>query len=336
MAREQEGFIKHEGKEIGFYLFWGIFVTILLPLFLGFVRGGFEDSFIAGQPLLFGDILTTYLIYYIIITAGLIGLTTLKILELIYTKPGDDITAKGPIPVLTTAYMHDPEKDGALYRMFKALGFSGKKNWMRWSVSMFRLFIYFTIIFGALGLVQTVNPSAQFVGIPQLPFQVTETIEVLFTAEPPAFAETTLMIFVLSILMGINRWFVNIFNFESSTRKGAFWFIALVIIAPLIGLLWMGWHNIVYGASDVALLATFIFGWLGATLTILMGSWIPWYVWHFWNNIFAKLREVVPADTNIVAWIVAGLIILSIGMFIGEVAWHRFKKNRVPLPREPS
>lgn len=323
MVRESEEWFQHEIKEISFYVIFGLIMTVLLPIFLGFVLEAFKGSFVAGRPLQFGDIIVTYMIYYIMIIAGLIGLPILKLREMFVTKRGEDVAEQSKPSALAVAYLHDPEVDGALWNFFRFMGYKGKKNPMRFTLSMFRMFIIGTLIFATLGMLQTMNPKAQFVGIPQLPFQFTETAEVLFTAEPPAFAETTMMIFVLSLLMGLNAFVVSKFKMP----KGVYWFIALVFVCPLVGLGWMGFHNIVYGNSETALFATFIFGWLGSTITVLFGTWILWYCWHFWNNIFAKVREVVPANEDII-FVSAVLIVLLLIFWIGtEILIRRMKKK---------
>ena len=132
--------------------------------------------------------------------------------------------------------------------------------------------------------------------------------DVFFAAEPPSFSETTMMIVVLSALMGFNAWLCSKFKLG----QGAYWIIGFFIVAPTIGAAWMGFHSIVYGASEVSLFATFLFGWLGATITIALGTWIFWYVWHFWNNIFARLRDVVEVNEDVVFLSIIALVMLLI------------------------
>lgn len=330
--RENNSWLDNEIKEITFYVIFGIIMTVILPIYLGFVLRGFEESFIAGRPLQFGDILVTYMIYYVMIFAGLIGLPILKIREMFVTKKGEHVARQSNPSIFSVAYLHDPEIDGGLYNMFRALGQKGKKNWMYWSRSVLRVFIIATLIFSLIGLLQTINPTAQFVGIPQLPFQVTETMEVLFTAEPPAFAETTMMLFILSLLMGVNAWFVSKFKLP----VGVFWVIAFLVICPIIGMGWLGFHNIVYPDSDTARMATFVFGWMGSTLTIAFGTWIFWYEWHFWNNVFAKLSELVPANEDIIFITVVAWVILLIIWITGELILKRVKRGKEPKVVEPS
>lgn len=324
MARDNEGFVKHEIKEITFFIIFGILVAIVLPVSLGFILEGFEESFVSGRPLEFGDILVTYLIYYVIILGGLIGLPVLKIREMYITDRGEHPATQNKPSVFSVAYLHDPEQDGALWDLFRFLGYKEQKNPMRWSLSMFRVFIIGFLVFGILGILQLLNPTTfQAIGIPQLPFQVTETVEVLFTVEPPAFAETTLWLFILSILMGVNAYTSS----RLKLGKGFYWATAFIIIAPIIGLGWMGFHNIVYGDSEQALFAVFLFGFLGSTITIAFGTWILWYVWHVDNNLFAKLREVVPSNEDLVFVSIIIWIAIFITYIVGEVIIRRVKRK---------
>lgn len=324
MVREVKSWARNEYAEITFYAIFGVIMAIVLPLFLGFVLRAFEETLVAGRPLQFGDFLVSFMIYYIMIVGGLIGLIALKVREMILTKRGEHIARQSKPNIMAVAYMHDPEIDGALYNMFRKLGLKiFGKNPMRWSLSMTRMFIIGTLLFGTFGLLQTANPDLQVVGIPQLQFQFTKTADVLFSAEPAAFGETTIMIFMLSLLVGINAYLTSKFKLPI----WMFWFITFMLICPLIGLTWMGYHLIVYGSSETALFGTFIFGWLGSTLTILTGSFILWYVWHFWNNFFAKLTKVATRNEDVIFISILLLVLLLIVWIIGEIILKKLKNK---------
>jgi MFS family permease len=330
MSRENDEWITHELKEVTFFIILGLIMAILVPLFFGFVMQGFEETFVEGRALKFGDILVTYIIYYIMIVVGLIGLPILKIREMLLTKRGENVARQKNPSILNVALLHDPEQDGALYNLF---AYFKLQKYMRWSLSIPRMFVIAILIFGAFGMVQTLNPNAQVVGIPQTAFQMTPTTQVFFTSEPASFAETTMMLFILSILMGFNGYLVSKFKLPII----AFWIIALIIIAPLTGLGWMSYHKIVYGNSEAKLFATFIFGWMGATLTILFGTFILWYVWHFSNNFFVGLRKVVSAREDIlfIAGLVLALIFIS-WMFIELVRKKYGSKHKKLIEAEPT
>lgn len=321
----EEQFIRHEYQEITFYVLFGIVMAILLPIFAGFFLGGFSETFVEGRAIEFTDVLFRYMIYYIMIIAGLIGLPILKFRELLLTKAGENVARQKNPAWFAVAYIHDPEIDGALYNLFQYL--KVKKNPMRWSVSMFRTLVIFSIIFAIVGVGQAVS-STQFTSIPQVSFEVTKSVEVLFAAEPPAFAETTTMLIVFCLLMGINAYLVSRFKLPVIT----YWVIGFLLICPFMGLTWMGFHTLVYGTSEIALFVTFIFGWLGSTLTLLFGSFIPWYAWHFWNNVYAKLTEVVTSNADVVFVSVVAIVIVTFFYILGEILVARIrKKNEIPI-----
>jgi len=320
MKRHENDFLRQEVKEITFYIFFGIFMSVLIPLALGFSFRGFEQSFVAGQPLKFGTFLTTFLIYYIWIFVGLIALPVLKIREMFLTKENDPIVTEKQ-NIFQICYLHDPEKDSALWAMFRALGFKDEKNPMRWSLSMTRMFIIGTIVFSLVGLFAT------FTSIPQLTFQITPVMEVLFTAEPASFAETTLMIFILSILLGFDGYFSSKFK-DKNTRLITYFLIAVMIIPLIIAGLWGSIHLVVYGNSEVKLFQTAVFGWAGSLLTVLTGSFIWWYCFHFFNNIFAKIGELFPQNEDVIFISLSCIILLLVIWITAELAIAKYKRKR--------
>jgi len=309
----------YEYEEITFLVLLGLSMAIIMPVIIGgFFMKGFEESFVAGKPLEFGTILLNFLIYLFFLLIDLIGLPVLKIREMNNVKLGEDVARQKTPKLMAVAIIHDPSQDGALWNLFKGLGFKDEKNPMRFSLSMTRMFVLSILIFATLGLFIT------FTSVPQLTFQVTPTMEVFFSAEPASFAETIMMIFILSIFLGFDAFIVSKFKLPPVV----FWIIALLIICPIIG--GGGWasiHKIVYGNSEINLFRTFIFGWLGSTLTVLFGTFIIWYVWHFTNNFFAKIYQLGNTeDTLFIAG--ACLLILLVIWITAELYIARYKKKK--------
>lgn len=319
-------YIQQEYLEITFFIIFGIIMTIIIPIFFGFVGTAFEESF-SGGGIEIGSILGTYIIYYILIVSALIGLPLLKIRELLLTQKGEHPGNQKNPKLVSVAYIHDPSQDGLLYNIGQEVKSDVGYNFMRWSIPIWRMFLIFSIIFIFVGIIQAIT-SFQFVGIPQIGFQVTPLAEIFFTAEPPAFAETMTMVFILSLLMGINGYFTSRFNLG----KWVYFVIGISIVSPLIGASWMGFHNIAYGNDEASLFATFIFGLVGSWLTILFGSFIPWYLWHFWNNFFVKASIVFESvSEDIIFFGFMGLILLII-LWVGIELF--IKRLRI-TPEEP-
>jgi hypothetical protein len=291
-------------KEITSFLLIGIFFSIILPLGIGFIARGFSESLIEGKPLSVGALLTTFMIYYIWILAGLIGIPILKIREMLTVKKGEDVSHQTKPSLFAVSILADVSQDSALWNFFKkVLKFSDEKNPMRFSKSMLRMFFISVIFFGFLCILKT------FTSIPTINMQVTNTMRVLFSAEPASFAETTLMIFILSSLLGVNAYLCSKFKAPS----WVYWMFAITLIPLLIGGSWMGIHNVAFGNSEVDLFTTFIFGWVGSLLTVLFGNWIIWWVWHFLNNIFTMVKELYPANESVmlIFWSLWAFILIS-------------------------
>lgn len=334
MVSEQE-YTRHEGLEIAFFVLLGVFMTIVLPLVFGFGLKGFEESFVAGRPLQFGDILTSFLIYYILILGALFGGIAFGLVKILTIKKGQHpATQDNPniSRIFSVSLIHDPE-DGALYTLFRKMGMSQKKNFMRWSISIARMFAVAIIFFGFLGLLSLSFPQLQIVSIPgKVLQQITPATQVYFTAEPPAFAETGIMLAVFMLLMGIVAYLVAKYKLGITM----YYVIGFILVSPLIGLLWYGFHNIVYQNSAQAHFSTFIFGWIGSSLTLLLGSFIFWYVWHFMNNFFAGLVKVAPGNTDVTFYVFLFLVLFSVSFIVIELLAYKRRKRKSLEVQEPS
>jgi hypothetical protein len=327
MSLTNDQWIKQEVKEITFLILFGIVMAILLPyLFFGLGTGAFEESFVQDRALLFSDILVGYIIYYVLIMAALIGLPILKVREMYVTDRGEHPATQSKPDAFSVAYIHDPSTDGLLYNLFDSIGM---KNAMAWSLSMFRVMIISSLVFGAIGILQ-MSTQFSFVGVPQIQHQITPAAEVFFGAEPPAFSETITMILIFSLLMGFNAWFSS----KLKLGKLGYFGIAL-LICILMGFGWMGIHSIVYGNSEAALMATFVFGSMGSLMTLLSGSWIPWWNWHFFNNLFFKLNDVATIKEDVM-FIAIIIWTFALTLYIGGEIWWRSLKKKRTLPNVPS
>lgn len=318
MQRHESEEIRQEVKESTFLVLLGLFMAIGFPVIGGgLIFRGFEESFVAGKPLEFGTILVQFLIYIFFLFFGLIGLPTLKIREMSNVKIGENVAQQKHADPFSVAIIHDISQDSALYNLFRYFGFNDKNNPIRFANSMLRMFIISILIFGTIGLFIT------FTSIPQLAFQVTPAMEIFFSAEPAAFAETTMIIFLFSIFLGFNAYLVSKLKLSPSFYWGIGFFICL-----LIGLIWMGMHNVIYGNSEIDLFRTFIFGFIGALLTFLFGTFIPFYVWHFTNNLFFAINKMLPSNEDVIFISILSLIILAFFWILAELALARYKKRK--------
>ena len=87
----------------------------------------------------------------------------------------------------------------------------------------------------------------------------------------------------------------------------------------------MGYHSIVYGNDEAALTSTFVFGLIGSASVILIGSIIPWIVFHQINNLVVKSVVVYGMDAvRTVGFITYGLI------FIFTISYIILSFNKKP------
>ena len=325
-------FVSNEMKEIIFYIFLGVTMSIILPIGVGFGLLGFEESF-AGDVLRISDALGTFLVYYIFIVASF-TLIIFPIGRIVAIREKEH-PATQPNPsffrVFTVSFIFAPEENGALYNLFSGLGFSEEKNPMRWSLSIIRVMVIAIIIFWGLGILQSAG-GLSFTSVPDFGFgtqQVTKISSFVFAIEPPSWSETMTMLFIFSFLMGVVAYLTSKFLKDRNLQLLMFFTIGFLIICPLIGLGWMSFHSIVYGNSSASLFATFLFGWIGASLTLLTGTFLFWYLWHIGNNGFIELQDIFVATREdlflfaIIGWI--SLIILYVSV---EILIFRFKKRR--------
>lgn len=326
-------YIRREVKEIILYIFIGIFFALILPLVGGFVLKGFQENISTGL-LNISSYLGTFLIYLFFIVGSLF-LIIYPIADLLVIRKGEHpATQSNPswFRIFTVSFIFNPE-DGALWRLSEYLGLSGKRNFMRWSSSMFRVFIICILIFGGLGILQVLNPSFNVVGVPnaQELQQITPASDIIFSSAIPSFAENGIFLFVLFLLLGVDAYFCAKFIKDKNTALFIFFVIALLIISPFMSLGFMSFHKIVYGNSEASLIATFVFALINSWLTILTGIFFFFLIWHFMNNFFIKLSEIVTIKEDIILFAVVIWIVLLISYITGEVLVHKYRKKRAEV-----
>jgi len=322
----EQKFVRREGMEIIFYLFWGIFTALVLPLLSGLIKKGFSESFVQGVSLTFGSYLTNFIIYipFLIISLFIVIFPIAKILTLKDNQNPATTPNTNWFRIFSVSYIYEPEQLGLLWKISESMGFSGKRNFMRWSLNPLRVLVASVILFGIYGMLLIANPQVAVSGVPQLALQqFTPTSEVVFSAFVPAFAENGLLMFLFMLLMGIVAYL------NSKFKWGIYVFFSLgFLVCIFMGLIWGGFHTLVYENNETSLIGTIIFGFAGSLITMLLGIFIPWAVWHISNNAFVTLSKLATIKSDVI--IVTGII-----LFVILVAWIgieiavRKSKNKV-------
>jgi hypothetical protein len=326
MASE-ESWMRSEYREIIFYIFFTIFLSVTIPWLVGLALRGFENSFIVGQPLEFGSYLVSSVLYIPFLLATIFCII-FPIGKLVSMKQNEH-PAEKPNPtwfrLFTVSYIYSPESNGLFWYLSEKMGL--KKNFMKWSLNPLRVLIVSILLFGIFGIFLVANPQIAVAGIPEQ--QITTISEVSFGALIPAITENGSLLFIFMFLMGISAYVSS----KSKWGKTGF-FIFGFFICILMGIIWMGFHLIVYGNSDANLFSTFLFGFLGSLITLLTGTWIPWTIWHIMNNAFLILRKMISLKEDIYAITIISLILLLV-IWIGIEILNRKirkKKEEVSIP----
>ena len=327
-------FVKNEIKEIIVYIFLGVFTAIIIPIVVGFAFLGFQESFVSGASLVFGSLLVTFIIY-IVFTVATFALILFPIASIITLKEGEDPATK-PNPtwfrIFTVSYLFSPE-NGLLYKMFESFGFSKERNPMRFTFNFLRVVALSILVFWLLGIVQVINPSLQFTGVPSLHAQqVTVTSDVLFVSLIPAWSETMTLLFILFLILGCFAYLTSKYVKDKNNALIYYFALSIFIGCTITALIWGGLHRIVYGSSDIALVSTLVFGFVGSLLTIASGTFIPFWVWHLFNNVYARLAKLVPANQDILfISFVLYFIFFGFYLFMEYLAWKSRKKKRYDI-----
>lgn len=313
---------KRQIVEIILYLFLAG-IVLFLGVFGGYSLLGFEENFKSG---IFDvqSYLGNYLLY--------IPLMLISLLVVIYSAMNFYFIRKGEHPatqsqpgflrIFTVSYIFNPE-NSLLWNL------PGQKKYVRWMTNILRVTMISLILFGYIGVLQLFFPQFIFADVPAQ--QVSGASDVIFGSAIPSFTENGTLLFMLSFLSGILAFLCSKFiapKYGRNTAIFVFFAVSILIIAPLMGLLWMSFHAIVYGNSEASLLATFAFGTIGSIITIVTGIFLFWFFWHLMNNGFKKIAEISTSNETVAILWIATLTLVTI-IYVGiEIFIYRRSKKK--------
>jgi hypothetical protein len=268
-----------------------IFTAGILTLTAGLAGGGFESS----------EFKAIFAFYTPILAISVLGILLFRI-------------GQNNAPQKFFAFIHDPEK-----------GFFGNLKIVKSPMILAGISIFVFTIIGLIGAIKNVF----FVATPQIwamsAQQISKTSELLFGIEPAASTETALFIFITFLFLTILK-LTLLKNVDFQKNKGAY--IGVVLAVSLaVGLMWGSYHSIRYGSVETNFLFTVFFGFVGSLLTLATGSIIPWWVWHFANNLFYQ-ANLMFSDDRIIIFTVLGLIIIVVPLLIYSLLKKK-KKNEI-------
>jgi len=319
----EERWIKQELKEVIIYIFIGLILCIAIPTFFGFALRGFESSF-SSNSIKLTDYLGSYLIYVFLFFLAF-GVIIFPIARIIAFKEDENpVEEENPtwFRILTMSYLFNPE-ESLLWKVFEVAGFSKHENPMKFFKSWIRVFIISLIVFGWIALIQLQFPALNIAGIPHnLPQQITLASDLSFGAGIPAFAENGALLFLMFFLLGINAFICS----KYKLGWGVFFGLCIIIVLTC-GLVWVSYHTIVYGNQDAKYNATLLFGILGCVITIAVGIFIPFLVWHFMNNFAVKINTLSTSKESLMFIFIIFLVLITISYIVGEYLAYRYRKS---------
>lgn len=258
-------------------------IMLLVPQFIGLSKEGFKDLTLLQQ-----------FYYYIETGIGFLLVTAFIFIFGMLIKNVDEKYGKG------VAFASQGESPAA--KIFKKL-------------SSFHIFLISVIIFSILGLVNFLTSQTVFTGVGSLSQQFTPTDHIWYSSALIPASENLGSALVIALAFFGIRFLLRKKDLNEIYYKA----ICYVVIPILVGLYGLSNHMLRYSSSDVNLSVVFFFWLLGGLLTVIVGSFIPFWVAHIINNLFTDLKVYFSFDGMIllIASIVVSLIVLySIYVFV--------------------
>lgn len=252
-----------------------IFIMVLVPQFIGLSQEGFTEE----------ETLKQFFFYSTSGVAFLVGILLLFLAELIIKK-GD--------ATYSNSYAFVSPGEGTSPSFFK-------------NFSFLKLFLLSLILFSILGYFLVAVPNQSFTGIKFITQQFDVVDSILYSAALVPIAENLGAAFVIAFCFFILRYFARKNNWSRATFFSLSWFIIPIAVAIIS----VGNHLLRYSGSEISILYVFIFWAIGAIITLLSGSFIPFAVMHFANNFFIDMRRFFSNEVLLI-WFGIGLIVLVI------------------------
>jgi len=162
----------------------------------------------------------------------------------------------------------------------------------------FKLLLLSIIIFSILGVIAGTNRQS-FTGIGSLEQQFTPFDDMIFRASIIPIAENLGVAAVIAFIIFFLRYLARKYDWKSETFQ-----IAAIGSAVTVALIYgVINHLFRYSASDLSLLTVGLFWAIGGLLTVLSGSFIPFWIMHLCNNLFLDLGNQFSSDIILIGTI---------------------------------
>ena len=185
----------------------------------------------------------------------------------------------------------------------------------------FQIFLFSLIFFALLFLTNFLTSQIAFTGVGKLvaqQFTPTDNIIYSSTLIPASENLGAILVIALCLLALI------LLAIKYQWQKGAVRAFAFTLIPIIVGLYGLTNHILRYGTSDFNLVYVFLFWTLGGFITVVTGSFIPFWVMHINNNLFIDLKTYFTSDV-VTTWVLITIILLIITFVL---LYARKKKNK--------
>lgn len=169
--------------------------------------------------------------------------------------------------------------------------------------SPWRLILFSIMLFSLLGIASTVS-NTTFTGVGKLAQQFTVTDNIMFSSLLVPIAENIDLAFFIALIIFIIRSIAKK-NDWSKTNFILFTATAVTIISSLYG---VANHLLRYQGQEVAIIVVAFFWAIGGLMTILTGSFIPFWIMHVSNNLFFMLRQSFSSESALTIAVVLSVI----------------------------
>ena len=162
------------------------------------------------------------------------------------------------------------------------------------------------LLFGILGLILVSTGMQSFTGIGSLEQQFTVVDELVYSSALVPASENLGAAFALAFFLTMWRYVCKKTNIDKGT------FIVVSVLLGLVVVAGFGytWHTLRYADSDVRMNTVLGFWAAGGLLTVLTGSFIPFWIMHITNNLFYGLGQYFDSD----------IVLGSVGAVLAVVA----------------
>jgi len=249
-----------------------IFFMVLISQTLGLGKTGFDTESVFKQ----------FVFYIGPAIAFLIGVLAIFFIEL-YNKEGDAQYGSG------IGFSENGESPAFSY--FKKF-------------SNIRFVLMSTIVFGTLGLFALMTSQSAFTGVGTIAQQFTAVDSLMFSSALVPAAENLGSAFLIAFLLFAFRKYAR----ANKLSKENFLIFSFVLIPLLVGIYGLSNHLLRYGGQESSLIIVFFFWSFGALITLLTGSFIPFWFMHIFNNFFFDLKRFA-SNESIFAF--SGLVLIA-------------------------